>query len=121
MYGKSARNRARRVKIGAVRGAAGAGSLPSVLRPDPVGGDGRFAITTGALTQTLHQLTGWAIENGVELEERCVDLRVGNVRLHQVDDGHHQDDEEHLGEAKLDEGHDGHWDSRHEEAGDCTT
>ena len=37
-----------------------------------LGADGRYTITTNSPTHTLHRLTGWAVEQGIELEELSV-------------------------------------------------
>ncbi len=46
--------------------------LPEDLTVVPTDDDGRYAITTGAPTDSLHRLTGWAVEQGIELEELSV-------------------------------------------------
>ena len=50
----------------------GAGVPPEDLGAESTGDDGRYTITTGTLTGSLHRLTGWAIEWGTELEELAV-------------------------------------------------
>ena len=46
--------------------------LPQGLLAQPVDDDGRYSITTDTPTHSLHQLTGWAVEQGIELEELSV-------------------------------------------------
>ena len=46
--------------------------LPEDLTIVPTDDDGRYAITTDAPTDSLHRLTGWAVERGIELEELSV-------------------------------------------------
>ena len=46
--------------------------LPEDLTVVPTDDDGRYAITTAAPTHGLHRLTGWAVEQGIELEELSV-------------------------------------------------
>ena len=46
--------------------------LPEDLGAEPLDGDGRYAITTDSPTRSLHRLTGWAMEQGVELEDLSV-------------------------------------------------
>ena len=57
-----------------IRFRAGSGSEgpPEGLRTGPPDGDGLYTITTGSPTRSLHQLTGWAVERGIELEELSV-------------------------------------------------
>lgn len=50
----------------------GADSPPEGLGAEPAGEVGRYTITTGTPTHSLLQLTGWAVERGVELEELSV-------------------------------------------------
>ena len=50
----------------------GAGIPPEDLGAESAGDDGRYTITTGTPTDSLHQLTGWALEWGIELEELAV-------------------------------------------------
>ena len=50
----------------------GTGVPPEGLGAEGGGDDGRYTITTGTLTGSLHQLTGWALERGIELEELAV-------------------------------------------------
>ena len=45
---------------------------PEDLRTGPPDGDGRYTVTTDSPTRSLHQLTGWAVERGIELEELSV-------------------------------------------------
>ena len=49
-----------------------AGRPPEDLGAESAGGDGAYAITTGAPTEALHRLTGWAVEQGIELEALSV-------------------------------------------------
>ena len=51
------------------RVAPGAGAPPAAQPADQAGG---YAVTTDTPTQTLHQLTGWAVEHGIELAELTV-------------------------------------------------
>ena len=46
--------------------------LPEDLPAQSTDDDGRYKITTDAPTRTLHRLSGWAIEQGTELEELSV-------------------------------------------------
>lgn len=57
-----------------IRFAVGTRALrpPAHLRAESIGEDGGYAITTGAPTGTLHRLTGWAVEQGIELERLSV-------------------------------------------------
>ena len=50
----------------------GADVPPEDLGAESTGDDGRYAITTGTPTSSLHRLTGWALERGVDLEELVV-------------------------------------------------
>ena len=50
----------------------GAGSPPEDLGAETAGGDGRYTITTGTPTPSLHRLTGWAMERAIELEDLSV-------------------------------------------------
>ena len=50
---------------------SGSGRLPEGLSAQSTD-DGRFTMATDTPTQTLHQLTGWAVERGIELEELSV-------------------------------------------------
>ena len=50
----------------------GSARLPEDLTAVPTDDDGRYAITTDTPTHSLHRLTGWAVENGSELEELSV-------------------------------------------------
>ena len=54
------------------RVGSGAGRLPEGLLAESQDDEGRFTIATDTPTETLHQLTGWAIEHGIELEELSV-------------------------------------------------
>ena len=45
----------------------GSARLPKDLTVVPTDDDGRYAITTAAPTHSLHRLTGWAVEQGIEL------------------------------------------------------
>ena len=49
----------------------GADAPPEELGAKPAGGGG-YAIATAEPTGSLHRLTGWAVEQGVELEELTV-------------------------------------------------
>ena len=53
------------------RVASGSEAPPGELGSDQRE-DGRYAITTDSPTLSLHQLTGWAVERGIELEELSV-------------------------------------------------
>ena len=57
-----------------IRFRVGSGSEgpPEDLRTGPAGDDGLYTITTDSPTRSLHQLTGWAVERGIELEELSV-------------------------------------------------
>ena len=50
----------------------GSARLPKDLTVVPTDDDGRYAITTAAPTHSLLRLTGWAVEQGIELEELSV-------------------------------------------------
>ena len=50
----------------------GSARLPEDLTVVPTDDDGRYAITTAAPTHSLHRLTGWAVEQRIELEELSV-------------------------------------------------
>ncbi len=50
----------------------GSARLPEDLTVVPTGDDDRYSITTAAPTHSLHRLTGWAVEQGIELEELSV-------------------------------------------------
>ena len=50
----------------------GSARLPEDLDAEPADDEGRYAITTDSPTSSLHRLTGWAMEQGVELEELSV-------------------------------------------------
>jgi ABC-2 type transport system ATP-binding protein len=52
-----------------------AGPLPGGLSAESTDEYGRFTIATDSPTQTLHELTGWALERGLELEELSVSRR----------------------------------------------
>ena len=45
---------------------------PDDLSAEPDGDGGRYAIATDAPTLSLHRLTSWAVERGIELEELAV-------------------------------------------------
>ena len=45
---------------------------PGDLSAEPDGHGGRYAISTDAPTLSLHRLTSWAVERGIELEELAV-------------------------------------------------
>ena len=47
---------------------AGAAELPDALRSQATVGDGGVEIATEDPTRTLHELTGWALESGVQLD-----------------------------------------------------
>ena len=49
-----------------------AGVPPEDLEAESEGGDGGYTILTRMPTDTLHRLTGWALECGMELEELAV-------------------------------------------------
>ena len=49
-----------------------AGEPPAGLGAEPTDRTGGYAVTTDTPTQTLHGLTGWAVEQGVELAELSV-------------------------------------------------
>ena len=49
-----------------------AGRPPADLGAESAGDDGAYTITTGAPTEALHRLTGWAVEQGIELEALSV-------------------------------------------------
>ncbi len=51
---------------------SGSEGPPEDLRSGPPDGDGLYTITTDSPTRSLHQLTGWAVERGIELEELSV-------------------------------------------------
>lgn len=57
-----------------IRFRLGPGSvpLPEGLGAEAADADGRYVIATDAPTPALHKLTGWALEQGVELEELSV-------------------------------------------------
>ena len=57
-----------------IRFRVGSGSEgpPEDLRTGPPDGDGLYTIATDSPTRSLHQLTGWAVERGIELEELSV-------------------------------------------------
>ena len=46
--------------------------MPGEFGAEPTGDDGRYTLTTDTPTESLHQLTGWALANRVELEELSV-------------------------------------------------
>ena len=54
------------------RVASGSGDPPAELCAEATGQDGGHAVTTDTPTRTLHQLTGWAVEHGIELAELTV-------------------------------------------------
>ena len=54
------------------RVGSGSDGPPEDLRTGPPDGDGRYTITTDSPTRSLHQLTGWAVERRIELEELSV-------------------------------------------------
>ena len=54
------------------RAPGAAGEPPAGLGAQPTDSNGGYAVTTGAPTQALHALTGWALERGVELAELSV-------------------------------------------------
>ena len=51
---------------------SGADRLPEDLGAESAGDDGGYTITTSTPTPSLHRLTGWALERGIELEELSV-------------------------------------------------
>ena len=52
--------------------AAGAPPLPEDLTVGPREPNGQYTAVTFTPTSTLHRLTGWAVEQGLELEEMSV-------------------------------------------------
>ena len=50
----------------------GAGVPPEELGAESAGNDGRYTITTATPIGSLHRLTGWALEQGIELDELAV-------------------------------------------------
>ena len=48
---------------------SGLGSLPEHLAEESTVDYGRYTITTNTPTRSLHELTGWAVECGIELRE----------------------------------------------------
>ena len=46
--------------------------MPGEIGAEPTGDDSRYTLTTDTPTESLHQLTGWALANRVELEELSV-------------------------------------------------
>jgi ABC-2 type transport system ATP-binding protein len=50
----------------------GAGSPPEDLGAETAGDDGGYTITTGTPTPSLNRLTGWAMEQAIDLEELSV-------------------------------------------------
>jgi ABC-2 type transport system ATP-binding protein len=46
--------------------------LPEGLGAEAADDEGRYVIATDAPTAILHRLTGWAVEQGIELEELSV-------------------------------------------------
>ena len=51
---------------------SGSGALPEDLGAEQAGNSGRYTITTSTPTRSLHQLTGWAVGQGIELQELSV-------------------------------------------------
>ena len=51
---------------------SGLSALPEDLGAEQAGNSGRYTITTSTPTRSLHQLTGWAVEQGIELQELSV-------------------------------------------------
>ncbi len=51
---------------------AEAASLPPGLGTEASAADGLFTFTTDTPTQSLHQITSWAVEQGIELEDLSV-------------------------------------------------
>ena len=51
---------------------SGSGALPEDLGAEQTGNSGRYTITTSTPTGSLHQLTGWAVEQDIELQELSV-------------------------------------------------
>ena len=54
------------------RVASGSGDPPAGLCTEATDQDGGYAVTTDTPTRTLHQLTGWAVEHGIDLAELTV-------------------------------------------------
>ena len=54
------------------RAPPGPRRLPEYLAAESAGDDGRYEIVTDAPTRVLHHLTGWAVEQGIEMEELSV-------------------------------------------------
>ena len=52
--------------------APGAGGPPAELSAQPTDQAGGYVVTTDTPTQTLHRLTGWAVEHDIELAELSV-------------------------------------------------
>ena len=52
--------------------AGGTASLPDDLGAEAADEEGRYVIATDAPTAVLHRLTGWAVDQGIELEELSV-------------------------------------------------
>ena len=67
------------------------GSLPAGLGAEATDDNGRYMLTTDTPTQGLHQLTSWAVAQGIELEELLVsrqsleDVFVDLVRAIEMD------------------------------------
>ena len=51
---------------------SGLSALPEDLGAEQTGNSGRYTITTSTPTRSLHQLTGWAVGQGIELQELSV-------------------------------------------------
>ena len=51
---------------------SGSGALPEDLGAEQAGNSGRYTITTSTPTRSFHQLTGWAVGQGIELQELSV-------------------------------------------------
>ena len=54
------------------RVAPGSGDPPAELNAQPTDQAGGYAVTSDTPTHALHQLTGWAVEKGIELAELSV-------------------------------------------------
>ena len=54
------------------QGGVGGIPFPEGLAAEHDGADGRYTILTDTPTESLHRLTGWAVEQGIELEQLSV-------------------------------------------------